>query len=113
MSLGARLLASGALGSVSGIILAAGMLALLSGPAHAQATPSGDQRQPVITQNIDTNSLLGGRSTIGVSPSSEVGPIEADRPASISPTHSKNSSTTTTTRQGNSALILNGSLNLK
>jgi hypothetical protein len=46
MSLGARLLASGALGSVSGLILAAGMLALLSAPAHAQSTPLAAARQP-------------------------------------------------------------------
>jgi hypothetical protein len=43
MSLRMRLLASGVLGGLSGVVLAAGTLALLSVPVHAQTSPHRGQ----------------------------------------------------------------------
>jgi hypothetical protein len=43
MSLRTRLLASGVLGGLSGVVLAAGTLALLSVPVHAQTSPHRGQ----------------------------------------------------------------------
>ena len=59
MSFRARLLTSGALGGLSGVVIAVGMLALLAMPARAQAGGAGDQVLARIA-------MPGGVTTIAV-----------------------------------------------
>jgi hypothetical protein len=131
MSLGARLLASGALGTASGVAVAVGLVVMLGLPGHAQTLRASDHSGPFApsysvaqaekSKSVDAAArvvngdvLLGGRPairTISISVAADVGQGETDKDVTNAvPGASRARVIATNTRPGTEALVLNGSL---
>jgi hypothetical protein len=125
MSLGARLLASGALGAASGVAVAIGLVTMLTLPSHAQTLRAEPNTRAIeASDGVDVDSdiikgdlLLGGRQTTratSISGATEVGQGEADKTVTSAVLGASSARMIATpTRPGTEALVLNGSLNLK